>query len=142
MNDLSSSDIAHVSRLHKKKHHRLEKSQKISLENTAIAIDQEVEGSCGQSQRQVRWKRMDLLPEATNLVKDAAYARDLALKHASGINAPANQGQFQFNFKSDEEYLKSRSIKLSIRGLHEVDVGLTPDLIKSYVTEAVKKKKP
>ena len=87
-------------------------------------------------------KERSLLPEATNLAKDAAYARDLALKHASGINAPANQGQFQFNFKSDEEFLKSRSIELSVMGLHEDDVGLTPDSIKSYVTEAAKKKKP
>ena len=45
------------------------------------------------------------------------------MKHALGINAPATQGQLRFNFKSDEEYLKSRSIELSIRGLHEDDVG-------------------
>ena len=64
-------------------------------------------------------------PEATNLANDAAYARDLAMKHALGINAPASQGQFQFDFKSDEDYLKSRSIELSIRGRHEDDVGLT-----------------
>ena len=83
-----------------------------------------------------------LLLEVTNLANDVAYASNLAMKHVLGINTPANQGQFQVNFKSDEEYLKSRSIKLSIRGLHEVDVGLTPDLMKSYVTEAVKKKKP
>ena len=79
-------------------------------------------------------KFVGLLHEATNLANDAAYARDLAMKHALGINAPASQGQFQFDFKSDEDYLKSRSIELSIRWLHEDDFGLTPDLIKSYVT--------
>ena len=84
----------------------------------------------------------DLLLEVTDLANNLAYACDLAMKHVLGINTPANQGQFQVNFKLDEEYLKSRSIKLLIRRLHEDDVGLTPDLIQSYVTEAVKKKKP